>query len=63
MVTTPFVGARRGFALLAVMFILGKRGDLAGRRSDALSAVGYYWHFVDVVWVIVFSVIYLRVLA
>jgi heme/copper-type cytochrome/quinol oxidase subunit 3 len=52
-----------GLVVLAIMFVLGKRGDLTSRRSDALSAVGYYWHFVDVVWVIVFSVIYLRVLA
>jgi heme/copper-type cytochrome/quinol oxidase subunit 3 len=22
--------------------------------------VGYYWHFVDVVWIVVFSIVYLR---
>jgi heme/copper-type cytochrome/quinol oxidase subunit 3 len=25
-----------------------------------LRAVGYYWHFVDVVWIVVFSVVYVR---
>jgi heme/copper-type cytochrome/quinol oxidase subunit 3 len=28
-----------------------------------LGAIGYYWHFVDVVWIVVFSVVYLRVLS
>jgi len=23
-------------------------------------AVGYYWHFVDVVWLFVFGIVYLR---
>lgn len=51
-----------GLVVLAIMFVLGKRDQLTNRRSDAFSAIGYYWHFVDVVWIVVFSVIYLRVL-
>jgi heme/copper-type cytochrome/quinol oxidase subunit 3 len=52
-----------GLVVLAILLVLGKRGDLTGRRSDVLGAIGYYWHFVDVVWVVVFCVIYLRVLS
>jgi cytochrome c oxidase subunit 3 len=48
--------------VLAIMFVLGKQGRLTPERSEALGAVGYYWHFVDVVWIVVFGVIYLRVL-
>ncbi len=51
-----------GLVVLAIMFVLGKRGDLTGGKSEIFSAIGYYWHFVDVVWIVVFSVIYLRVL-
>jgi len=51
-----------GLIVLAIFFVLGRQRTLSDRQSDALGAVGYYWHFVDVVWVIVFSVIYLRVL-
>jgi cytochrome c oxidase subunit I len=51
-----------GLIVLAIFFVLGRQRALSDRQSDALAAVGYYWHFVDVVWVIVFSVIYLRVL-
>jgi heme/copper-type cytochrome/quinol oxidase subunit 3 len=51
-----------GLLMLAVMFVLGKRGHLKAARSDAFSAIGYYWHFVDVVWIVVFGIVYLRVL-
>jgi cytochrome c oxidase subunit I len=52
-----------GLVALAILFVLGKSRALTGRQSDVLSAFGYYWHFVDVVWIVVFSVIYLRVLS
>jgi heme/copper-type cytochrome/quinol oxidase subunit 3 len=52
-----------GLIVLAILFVLGKRGFLTSRRSDVLGAIGYYWHFVDVVWIVVFSVIYLKVLS
>ena len=46
-----------GLVVLAIFFTLGWRRLLSGRQSDALGAVAYYWHFVDVVWVVVFIVI------
>jgi heme/copper-type cytochrome/quinol oxidase subunit 3 len=49
------------FGLLALLVVLGVA--LAGYSKNghlpALGAVGYYWHFVDVVWVFVFSIVYL----
>ena len=48
-----------GLIVLAVLFVLGKKNELTSERSRVLSAVGIYWHFVDVVWILVFSVIYL----
>jgi cytochrome c oxidase subunit 1/cytochrome c oxidase subunit I+III len=51
-----------GLVVLGAMFLLGKTDRLSASRSDAFTAVGYYWHFVDVVWIVVFSVIYLGVL-
>lgn len=51
-----------GLVVLSIFFFLGRRRLLSGRQSDVLGAIGYYWHFVDVVWLVVFSVIYLRVL-
>ena len=34
----------------------------SGLRPVAFEAVGLYWHFVDAVWVVVFSVVYLGTL-
>ena len=41
---------------LWVMTLLGKLG-----REDALKVeiAGLYWHFVDVVWILLFSILYL----
>jgi heme/copper-type cytochrome/quinol oxidase subunit 3 len=37
-------------------------GDFKQRRIEAVKSIGLYWHFVDAVWLVVFSVIYLRLL-
>ncbi|HEV8536894.1 MAG TPA: cytochrome c oxidase subunit 3 [Candidatus Limnocylindria bacterium] len=47
-------------ALSALLVAAGRRP--AGVRPVAWEAVGMYWHFVDVVWVVVFSVVYLGTL-
>jgi cytochrome c oxidase subunit 1/cytochrome c oxidase subunit I+III len=49
-----------GLIALAILLALATRGSLAGRRAAGLRAASYYWHFVDVVWIVVFSVIYVR---
>lgn len=48
-----------GLAALAIIWIKNVRGDLQGGRAGAAVAVGYYWHFVDVVWVLLFATLYL----
>jgi cytochrome c oxidase subunit 3 len=46
-----------GLTLLLLTLILSLRGDMYGqaRRFELLA---WYWHFVDVVWVVVFTVVY-----
>ncbi len=59
---TGFHGLHVTGGLIAFLFVLG-RTFLARRftHEQAVSAivVSYYWHFVDVVWIILFSAIYL----
>ena len=53
-----------GLIALAVLLGLAFAGDFTkDKRASAFKAVGLYWHFVDVVWIAVFSVVYLRNLA
>ncbi|MCA9101776.1 MAG: cytochrome c oxidase subunit I, partial [Planctomycetales bacterium] len=51
-----------GIVALSILLTMGRRGYLTQRRAHVLGAVGVYWHFVDVVWIAVFSIIYLRFL-
>ncbi len=44
---------------LLICFFRAIRGDFAGQRRFAVEAVEMYWHFVDGVWVVVFSTVYL----
>jgi cytochrome c oxidase subunit I len=49
-----------GLIALASIGILGRTGDFrGGRRRVAVDAVSIYWHFVDAVWVVVLSLVYL----
>jgi heme/copper-type cytochrome/quinol oxidase subunit 3 len=48
-----------GLLALAVLFILALRGAFEGPHSSALETVSLYWHFVDLVWIVVFSVVYI----
>ena len=48
-----------GLAALGIVWIKNARGDLQGGRAGSAVAVGYYWHFVDVVWVLLFATLYL----
>ncbi|MBA4187978.1 MAG: heme-copper oxidase subunit III [Planctomycetaceae bacterium] len=47
-----------GVIALAAVLWLSVRGELRGKSPMPVTLVGWYWHFVDVVWVIVFLVVY-----
>ncbi len=60
--TTGFHGLHVVGGLIAFLFLLGR--SFSARRfghHEATTAivVSYYWHFVDVVWIALFAVIYL----
>ena len=48
-----------GVLFLLICFFRAIRGDFAGKRHFAVEAAEMYWHFVDGVWVVVFSTVYL----
>jgi heme/copper-type cytochrome/quinol oxidase subunit 3 len=39
--------------------VMSLRGHLPTGRSETVEIVGLYWHFVDVVWILIFTVVYL----
>ena len=60
-VLTGFHGAHVtiGVLMLLSLFGLSVRGRLPKERAETVELVGLYWHFVDVVWIVIFTLIYL----
>ena len=58
---TGFHGAHvfGGAVGLTIVLARAMRGQFSARNHVAVEAVSMYWHFVDVVWIGVFSTIYL----
>lgn len=48
-----------GVVFLMTMFIQSMRGNLTSEHGEKLEIIGLYWHFVDVVWIVIFTVVYL----
>ena len=58
---TGFHGAHvfGGVLMLGVILYRGMAGQFSAKHHDAVEAVSLYWHFVDVVWILLFSILYL----
>ena len=48
-----------GIVVLMSLLVMSIRGSLGPERAEAVEIVGLYWHFVDIVWIIIFTVVYL----
>ena len=48
-----------GILMLISLLILAFRGKLQQDRAETVELVGLYWHFVDIVWVLIFTIVYL----
>ena len=60
-VLTGFHGAHVtvGVLILLSLFIYSLRGGLQQKDSLTVELAGLYWHFVDIVWIVIFTMIYL----
>ncbi len=47
-----------GIVIMAVLAGLALRGSFLGPRYLPIELFGYYWHFVDIVWVFLFPLLY-----
>lgn len=47
-----------GLLMLSVVLILGLAGRMRQHDSGRVAVLAMYWHFVDAVWVVVFTVVY-----
>jgi len=48
-----------GLGILIVMFVWASRGRITAEYYSPIEISGLYWHFVDIVWIFLFPLLYL----
>ena len=48
-----------GLGILTVLLIMAWRGRFSAERFNPVEMSGLYWHFVDIVWIFLFPLLYL----
>lgn len=59
---TGFHGAHVAIGVLMLMSLFGisrRQGGLSEHQGLNLELVGLYWHFVDIIWIVIFTLVYL----
>ena len=58
---TGFHGAHVTVGIIMLLALVGMvhRDRVVGERSEVVELVGLYWHFVDIVWIVIFTLVYL----
>ena len=58
---TGFHGAHvtLGIVWLLGLFLIARKGRLGPRTALDVELCGLYWHFVDIVWIVIFTLVYL----
>jgi heme/copper-type cytochrome/quinol oxidase subunit 3 len=58
---TGFHGAHVAIGVLSLLFVSWRafRGKYTAQSYGGVEIVGLYWHFVDLVWIILFTIVYL----
>ncbi len=61
-VLTGFHGLHVAIGVIMLLSLWGisrRRGGLSDKSGLNLELVGLYWHFVDIIWIVIFTVVYL----
>ena len=58
---TGFHGAHVtiGIIMLMSLVVITFRGRISGSKAEVIELIGLYWHFVDIVWIVIFTLVYL----
>ena len=48
-----------GILMLLSTLVLSLQGRIPKAKAESVEIVGLYWHFVDVVWILIFTIVYL----
>jgi cytochrome c oxidase subunit 3/cytochrome o ubiquinol oxidase subunit 3 len=58
---TGFHGVHVSVGIVILLSVVGMiaRGRTPSDKSELIEIVGLYWHFVDIVWILIFTLVYL----
>jgi cytochrome c oxidase subunit 3/cytochrome o ubiquinol oxidase subunit 3 len=48
-----------GIVMLLSLALMLRSNRITGEKAQVVELVGLYWHFVDIVWIIIFTLVYL----
>jgi len=48
-----------GVIMLLTLSFITLRGRIPGDKAEVIELIGLYWHFVDIVWIVIFTLVYL----
>ncbi len=56
-----FHGAHVTVGIIMLMALVGMllRNRVHGNKAETVEMIGLYWHFVDIVWIVIFTLVYL----
>jgi heme/copper-type cytochrome/quinol oxidase subunit 3 len=60
-VLTGFHGVHVTIGIVMLLSLVGmsSRGKIPQSKAEIIEIAGLYWHFVDIVWIVIFTVVYL----
>jgi heme/copper-type cytochrome/quinol oxidase subunit 3 len=58
---TGFHGVHVSVGIIMLLSLVGMvvKGRIHGDKAEAIELIGLYWHFVDIVWILIFTLVYL----
>lgn len=58
---TGFHGVHVSIGIIMLIAVMGMvaKNRIAGDKAETIEMIGLYWHFVDIVWIIIFTLVYL----
>ena len=48
-----------GIVMLLAVVAMISRNRITGDKAEVVELIGLYWHFVDIVWIVIFTLVYL----
>ena len=58
---TGFHGIHVTVGIIMLMSLVGiiSRSKVPGDKAEVVELIGLYWHFVDIIWIVIFTLVYL----